>query len=547
MRWLFAAILALLFVGGAGWAQPVPEPLVLFNPHGSPADMMNLWVKDAQWSNAKKRVQVIVLVHYWIVQTPLDQVRQIVEFAKKHHMTIDLSVEAIRKYPTDNCGLGEGYTFQDQLGKAARILKSLNADVSQVEIDEPLWFGTYSTDPTKCHFSVKEMTSRTALNMQEVLAVYPNILITEIEPIPAIETFPTWKQDETAFQIGFQQAVGSPIRLVQLDISWPSIGWQQSLLDMQTWLRQRNLGMGIIYNGSPLTTTDQDWIKTAIDNVETIEGTLHVLPQLVSFQTWDGRPVCNLPEASPAALTWWIDRYFRPHSTLFAQFVGAGAHGMLSTLDGKPIANAVVRGYKPGVDFSRPLPAKVLTGVVPANAVTAIIAVRLNIECNCNGLNDVLLGTIQYDETQGGNVHFTYSIPNTSQIRNGAIFGSEIVGGVPVTRIITFPGQTQLWNSSFVPVTAKAKYVFVVPAATVAGVGWYGNVNLIWVDANGNGTRLTIIPDPGKALTSTAVTAADGTYSLKVLPRTVDGPNPVTVEFDGGGGAYRSTVWTPIK
>jgi hypothetical protein len=47
-------------------------------------------------------------------------------------------------------------------------------------------------------------------------------------------------------------------------------------------------------------------------------------------------------------------------------------------------------------------------------------------------------------------------------------------------------------------------------------------------------------------LVSSAVTAPDGTFVLPKLPRGVDGSNPVTVEFDGAGGTYRSNVWTPL-
>jgi hypothetical protein len=545
MRWLFAPILALMLLSGTGQAQKMAEPITMYNPHGSMADMMNLFVKDSPWPEAAKKTQVLVLVHYWIVASPLDQVRQVVEFAKRHHMKIDLSVEPIRKYKTDTCPEFEGYTNQGQLAAAVAVLKSLDADVSQVEMDEPLWFGTYSNNIGDCQFPLQETINRTALNMKEVLAVYPNIMISDIEPIPGVTNVSTWKQDLATLETGLAQQLGSTIRFVQLDINWPNSGWPRALIEMRDFLLHRNEGLGIIYNGSPLATNNQDWINSAIANVETIEGAMHIVPGMASFQTWNPYPSCNLPETSPTTLTWWINRYFRPRTTLAAQFQGQGANGRLTTMDGTPIANATVNGYAPGINFSRPLPTAVIQGVVPAAAAYVIFGVRLNTECgNCAGTNDVLLGALQYQEIQGGSAQMTWSLPSTPRVENGAIFGSEIVGGRAVTRIITMPGQSVLYNSPWLPVTPNANYVFVVPAATVGGQGWSGNVNLIWVYANG-GSRYTIVPNAGKVLESSAVTAADGTFSLPILPRNVDSPFPVTIEFDGGGGAYRSTIWTP--
>jgi hypothetical protein len=79
-------------------------------------------------------------------------------------------------------------------------------------------------------------------------------------------------------------------------------------------------------------------------------------------------------------------------------------------------------------------------------------------------------------------------------------------------------------------------------------MGWFGYVFIVWIDKNGNGLdRVIITPDPGKALKSTAITGPDGTFLLPDMPRSVDSSAPVTVEFEGADGPYRSTVWTPTQ
>ena len=77
-------------------------------------------------------------------------------------------------------------------------------------------------------------------------------------------------------------------------------------------------------------------------------------------------------------MTWLVNRYFRIRTKIEAQFVGQGVHGRLTNVeDNKPLVNATIGGYIPGVDFSQPLPTTVIQGVVPPNADHALIGYRL--------------------------------------------------------------------------------------------------------------------------------------------------------------------------
>ncbi len=548
MRWLVAPLLALAFLNVPGNAARLPEPQIWFNGDGS-SDYAAMWIPGAPWPEAMRKIKVIQLVDWW-VRTPANYASlvQILDFAKRHHVQIALDTEPVAKSRTGTCGNGEGYSFPGDVANAVKVLSDLGVRLDWVDMDEPLWFGSYSTASVDCHLSISDLISHTTQILQEVTAVYPNVNLMEIEPIPALMQVPTWRQDETAFHDGLAQQTGLSVRTVLVDVEWPNPLWRQAMLDLHQYLREMNLGFSVIYDGSDQTTTDVDWINSAVDNIEAVEGTLHLIPEQVVFTTWNPHPSHNMPETSPATQTWLINRYVRPRASLQVQFIGQGAHGKLITLDGKPIAGATVQGFMPGVDFTQPLPTVASTGIVPATAVTALIGVRVNTECgNCNGMNDLLLGTIQYQETSGGSLRASYSYPVASRIINGAIIGGEVVGGTTVTRIIAAAGQSLTFNSNIFPVTAGAQYRFTIPAATIGGTGWYGNVILIWIDANGNGTRLTYTPPAGKALTSTAVTNPDGTFSLPKLPRNVESQKPVTVEFDGGGGAFRSVVWSPLQ
>lgn len=546
MRWLLAPLLALSWLTGTGVAAWGADPEVWYNPHG-PSDMLNMWTDTAPWQNAAQKVRVLGLVHWWVRSATDSQILAISDFAKRHHMKVELEVEAITRFASEACGHTEGYTAPTDLPGTIAILKRLNVHVDAMAMDEPVWFGHYSPDSRNCRLSVPDLVARIASNVSTILAQYPNIQVYEIETLPAVTNFPDWRQTLTSFRAGLSKAIGKNIRGIQMDVDWGTPAWIPALRDMNTFLHQQNMGLGIIYDGTGFARSDIEWMNQATQHFEYIEGVLGIIPDEAIFTSWQKYPATNMPETSPTALTWLINRYIRDRPVLSAQFVGRGAHGRLTDASGKPIANATINAYVPGVDFTLPLPATVIQDVVPANAVKAYMGIRLNTECNCQGMNDVLVGTLKYQEIQGGSSQFSIQYPPVHALVQGAIVDGEWVGGTKVTRVITTPTQTFHPTWGTFPVTPGAQFTFTIPTSTIGAYGWYGNIFLLWIDANGNSlTRLSVIPDPGKRLMSTTTTAADGTFQLPKIPRVGPGSAPVTIEFSGDD-AHRSVGWSPLQ
>ena len=149
-------------------------------------------------------------------------------------------------------------------------------------------------------------------------------------------------------------------------------------------------------------------------------------------------------------------------------------------------------------------------------------------------------------ETQGGTSSYSYRLRPRFGGRQWCIIAGEQVGGTLVTRFITTLAQDFYTNSGIFPVTPGARSSFTVPASTIGGEGWYGNVFLLWIDVHGNGIlRVNVVPPSGKRLMSTATTAADGSFQLSALPRVGPGSAPVTVEF-AGDAIHRSVAWSPL-
>jgi hypothetical protein len=546
MRCMMALLLALTCLIGTGPTARATDPEVWYNPHG-PSDILDLWTDDAPWQQAAKKVRVLEIVHWWLDTVTDKQILAMTDFAKRHNMKIDLEIEAITRY-TNLCGNGiEGYTAPGDLTRQAGKLKRLNVHVDIMTMDEPVWFGHYDPTPNACRLTTADLAARVASNISGIIDLYPNIQLYEIETVPGVTNFSDWRESISSFHASLTKATGKPVRGIQLDVGWDTPAWQSGIRDMSAFLRQNNMRLGIFEYALSSARSDAEWINQATQHFEYLEGIAGIVPDQAIFTTWSPYPKYNLPETSPGALTWLINRYFRDRALLNAQFVGQGAHGKLTTVDGKPIANAPVNGYVPGADFSKPLPTAVVQGVVPSNAAYGMLAYRLNTECNCHGPNDVLIGVLQYQETQGGTAQASFSLPLTPQNYKGVIVDSELVGGTRVSRVITTATQTFAPNSGFFPVTPGAQYTFTVPATTIGGEGWFGNVFLLWADAGKAGfTRVNVIPDPGKRLMSTATTAIDGSFQLRALPKVAPGSVPVTVEFPGDD-THRSAGWSPIQ
>ena len=134
----------------------------------------------------------------------------------------------------------------------------------------------------------------------------------EDEPLNALVQVPTWQQDESAFHMGLQQQLGRRIEILQSDVQWQFPVWRQDMVAMQRYAHEQNMQYGVIYDGNAESQSDAQWINSDVTNFETVEGTLQIIPDTVAFTSWDSYPIYNMPETSPTAQTWLINRYVRP-------------------------------------------------------------------------------------------------------------------------------------------------------------------------------------------------------------------------------------------
>jgi hypothetical protein len=193
------------------------------------------------------------------------------------------------------------------------------------------------------------------------------------------------------------------------------------------------------------------------------------------------------------------------------------------------------------------LPVFTMSDRVPATATQALIGVRMNAECSCAGSNDILLDTITYQETAGGAASAQYTFPPNVPVINGVSVYQEWSGTEPIRRFIMTSQQSVLLNSAFFPVTPGASYTLSAPTGTVRGGGWYGNIVVIWADANGNGVgRHWLIPGNGEEVLASAITDRHGRFTLPRQPPAINfnGSTPVIVRY-AGDATHFPVGWSP--
>jgi hypothetical protein len=547
MRWLLTPALALFWLISSGAAVRAAEPEIWFLPITRP-DWRTLLSDTGPWQDVANNVSVIGIPTWWLQSAPDSDILLVFNFAQTNHIKLNMEVATIIRIPNAACGQNdEGYSYLTDIAAQVAVLNRLHLHFDILTMDEPIWNGTYDPGPNSCHFAIPDLVGQVAPIINMFAAQNPDFQLVEIETIPAETSFPDWRQSFSGFRAGLAQQTGKLIRDIQADTGWDSPGWQQPLRDLQIFAHQQNMGLGFYMYGGSYPTSSAQWISQAVQHMDAAEGMLGIIPEQAIFASWSTFPLTDLPETSPTTLTWLIHHYLLDRTRIVAQFVGQGVQGRLTSTEGKPIPNAVVNAYVPGVDFTQPLPVTVTPGVVPPNAAYGLIGYRLNVECGCTGENDILIGTEVYQETQGGSQ--SYSWANIAHgVYSGSIYDSEWVGGVQVSRVITNPSVFVAGNSAFFSVTPNAQFNFTVPASTIGGDGWYGHAMVLFFDQNKNSVAgpLFVIPDPGRRLMSTATTAADGSFALPSLPRVGPEAAPVTVEFPGDD-QHRAVTWSPLQ
>jgi len=390
------------------------------------------------------------------------------------------------------------------------------------------------------------------VTMRAFVGLYPDIVIGDIEPSAPLTMKPDWRDALRAYKQGLDAATGTKLDFLELDIAWSNPGWPQAVGEETAFARSLGMHVGYIYNGDDQDRSDPEWLDHARRNIAEMEGGLGLIPDHISISSWNAHPANKIATPLDGTLASLMIDYARPRTRIALDRTGDSVTGRVLDDAGHPLSGYTVSVG--AVGLARPdgrLPEATLDGTVPSRARSALLGLRINLECFCVGLNDVLIGDFDYREARGGDRHETVNFLH--DLRHFAAVGGP---GVPKIQMLTGPsgefarvtttaGQAFMSGLKPFAVTPDATYRLTVAAQDLLGSAMYGTMTIIWLDADGQGFgRDNLILRPDFASVADLRTDNAGRFSLP-RPRTPRGtlaPLRITVPDQQGHRAAIANV-----
>jgi hypothetical protein len=144
------------------------------------------------------------------------------------------------------------------------------------------------------------------------------------------------------------------------------------------------------------------------------------------------------------------------------------------------------------------------SGQVPPKATSALLALRINAECNCSGPADIAVGPVRYHDDRTGQT-----------VQHGFRPQAAPSNEVAPARFQAAPGQPITQNTQRFPVTADDPFTIQMPMRTAPPSANSGYVALIFLDTKGKEVMRFRLPfAPAERPIGTMVTDALGKFSM---------------------------------
>jgi len=501
------------------------------HPHGV-SDWDSLFRPTNEWAAVASRINVFGITVGYVLQAPDQELVAVAGDLGRRHIDISIGLQSIARTSSDACGNQEGYGTEPEHARAADKLHRLGIALHYVTLDEPLWFGHLSTDPVSCRFTLEELAKRVGASVNKYVAVFPDLTLGDIEPIPGLILRPDWQASTRTFYNALKLRTGKDVTFLHTDVAWRVPGYAAALATVQTFAHDMKLEFGVFYNGDGRDHGDTAWVSAAVGHFEKLESQPGFRPDDALFASWDNYPTHVLPETSDGTLGHVVASYARDRAFFSLTRTPDTIRGQLLTNAGRPVAAASVVVSQKGL--TQPIVPHIATGSVPANAHAAIIGIRVNTECYCQGNNDISLGEITYAEQATG-LAGAYSLAKEAERQaarpsNDARPTLQLLGDRGIGHIAVAADQRYGVNSAKFAVTPGASFRFEVPVGSPSATGLYGSISLIWLDQDGKGISRTIVTlgsDEEASRVATVRTDQNGEFQV-AAPRIIGSRLQVT-------------------
>jgi hypothetical protein len=300
-----------------------PQASVPPSPLNRAADFLDMFDPDAPWQQAAAHVEVFKFYASYLGAAPQDHVDKIVADLNRRRIAIALEAGVINigpkstNPPCGGFGLVEGYGIPPVAMDISKKVKKAGGEIKYLTMDEPLWYGHYYKGrpggQPGCRSPIDEVIKLIEPTLNVYIEQFSNIVVGEAEPTDLAEQ-PNWQADLSTWSTRFHEATGRPLGFLQFDVLWDRPNEDKVVTAFfryaETLKRQGYLGKtGIIYNGSPRQKTDESWIRSAQDNILSIEVKDALRPDQAIIQSWLPNPTHTMPDSSSSALTSLVNFY----------------------------------------------------------------------------------------------------------------------------------------------------------------------------------------------------------------------------------------------
>ena len=483
-------------------------------------DYFEAFRPDAQWPRSASRVSVFKIAESLARYAPEQQVRRMIEDLQRRHISLALEASALTN--KGDCGQKvEGYGRPGDIVRSVERIRQLGGELKYIAMDGPLWSGHAFNGINSCHTQVSAIALDVAANVMAIKRIFPAVQIGDIEPAGRADPA-DWVDQVMQWTKAYQGATGEPLAFLHFDVVW-SGPWRQQLALLTPRLHEAGIKTGVIYNGDPDDQLDLAWTSHAERRFSTIEADHAISPDQAIIQTWMPHPSHILPETQPGTLTWLVNRYLTGETRLVLLRTGNRLLGQLTDAAGHPLPAAQVTLSaqllgEPGAPVLH-----TRSGQVPPKAVTAVLALRINTECNCSGPADIALGPVRYRDDR------------TGQIVERALHPTSARANTPTSaRFQAEPGQPIAQNAPRFPVTPDNPYTVELPMSMTLASAGSGYVALVFLDTQGKEIERLRLPfEPVERPISTLNTDAQGRFTLSPDAATVRASTSFRAEFTG--------------
>jgi len=277
-----------------------------------------------QWAKGAAHVDVIAMNEGQIRSTPDEVLARLMHELKTHHIALSLGILPTNWFHEPPCGGGvEGYSDPGSANATVTKLLRAGASLGIIGMDEPLYFGHYYDGKNACKSSIDDEARRTAVIVKIYTAAFPNAIVGDAEPFPAISDHAGWPADYAKWVQAFRRETGTALSFTHIDINWgdphlgrsgtPGVADPSRIANLSKTvaqvLRANGLSVGMFYTGfggAPLS--DEKWMTQARAHMDAVQRS-GINPDYSLIVSWDRYPTRTLTESDPTALASLVAYY----------------------------------------------------------------------------------------------------------------------------------------------------------------------------------------------------------------------------------------------